>query len=334
MPHFSGPHVLTMGLTFLVSQSLISHSLSASEVLSPSNPVAAPAVTQTATTTTTVLSASATLTPGTLLSPDPRISHVLGLPSSFCGHVIDLLINNQIRQQTGQTGAGPVVTFPFFPGTEIRLGDVELLGVHLVADGNPSNGPVFQLTIRNNGTCAVDGIRLSLVGVLGQIHVHSPSTTVTMPRIEAGNTAAFQIQLPASAMVMSSGAQSTAPFETLVVAIDSFDEIPESSELNNVLILKRAEILPLASIVTATQTTVTPGPAAVGTAPGAAPGAVNVQPGAVPASPAQPAPAGPAAAPPEQSQAPGNGVAPDSNEKIDLDKLDLGTATESSLRFQ
>jgi hypothetical protein len=85
-------------------------------------------------------------------SADPRIGQVLGVPTSFCGHVINMLMINQMRQQNGTTGADFPPGLQFFPGTTVTPGDIELLGVHLVADGNPQQGPVFQLTIRTRLT--------------------------------------------------------------------------------------------------------------------------------------------------------------------------------------
>lgn len=258
-------------------------------------------------------------------SADPRIGQVLGVPTSFCGHVINMLMINQMRQQNGTTGADFPPGLQFFPGTTVTPGDIELLGVHLVADGNPQQGPVFQLTIRNGSQYTVDGIRISVVGVLGQIQFHSPTTTAAAPRMEAGAVTEFQIQLPVTCMSMGNNGQSAAAFDTLVVAVDSFDELIESNELNNVQILKRAEIGPLVAVVTTSAPGVAVTPVPTSASGGvSAPAAVGPAPGQNSLSPSPaPTPAAPDIADPG---------AP--SDQVDLDKLDLGAATETSLRFR
>ena len=100
--------------------------------------------------------------------------------------------------------------------------------------------------MRNNSVLAVGNFQISIVGVLGQIHAHCPTARGTVTQISAGAVVPFQLQLPASAMTLGFQGQPTAPFDTVVVAIDSFDELMEANELNNVRIIRRVELLPLA----------------------------------------------------------------------------------------
>ena len=178
---------------------------------------------------------------------DPRTSQILGVPESHCGHVIDLLIRNRMRQQSGAVGAelAPGLLLSRPPSSN-QIGDLELVDVHLVTDGGPGCGPVIQVTVRNNSALAVGNFQISIVGVLGQIHAHCPTVRGTVTQISAGAVAPFQLQLPASAMTLGFQGQPTAPFDTVVVAIDSFDELMEANELNNVRIIRRVELLPLA----------------------------------------------------------------------------------------
>ena len=178
---------------------------------------------------------------------DPRASQILGVPESHCGHVIDLLIRNRMRQQSGAVGAelAPGLLLSRPPSSN-QIGDLELVDVHLVSDGGPGCGPVIQVTVRNNSAIAVGNFQISIVGVLGQIHAHCPTTRGTVTQIPAGAVAEFQLQLPASAMTLGFQGQPTSPFDTVVVAIDSFDELLEANELNNVRIIRRVELLPLA----------------------------------------------------------------------------------------
>ncbi|MCP4509264.1 MAG: hypothetical protein GY826_23065 [Fuerstiella sp.] len=59
--------------------------------------------------------------------------------------------------------------------------------------------------------------------------------------MEAGCEIQVQVQLPVTCMLMGVPGQQV-PFDTLIVAADSFDELLECDELNNVQVLTRADI--------------------------------------------------------------------------------------------
>jgi hypothetical protein len=95
--------------------------------------------------------------------------------------------------------------------------------------------------MKNNSDVPIGNFKVSIVGVLGQIHVHSPTVTVPIRRMEAGEQSLIQIQLPVTCMSMGLVSQQSA-FDTLIVALDSYDDLIECDELNNVQILRRLEI--------------------------------------------------------------------------------------------
>jgi len=241
-------------------------------------------------------------------------SQVLGIPTSHCGHVIDLLMTNRMRQQSNQVGT-PEVHLPHLTvGT--KTGDLELLCVHLVCDGDATKGPVFQISMRNNSTVPIGNFRVSVVGVIGQIQVHSPTATIRIPRMECGEETQIQVQLPVTCMSMHC-ASGAAEFDTVFVALDSFDQLVECDELNNVQILTRCDV-PLLVAETAPST---PVPSAPAESPGVvAPGVT------APAAPAPdvPAPVSPAPDTPAPETSP--------LDNLDLDTLDLGEA--QSLLFR
>ena len=218
-------------------------------------------------TTQTAIAAAPTIVTSTSFA-DPRTSQILGVPESHCGHVIDLLIRNRMRQQSGAVGTelAPGLLLSRPPSAN-QFGDLELVDVHLVTDGGLGIGPIIQVTMRNSGAFTVGNFQISIVGVLGQIHAHSPTSRGTVTQIPAGTIASFQLQLPASAMAMGFQGQPTAQFDTVVVAIDSFDELMEANELNNVRIIRRGELVPLTpapviEVVTSMVTPATPAPSA------------------------------------------------------------------------
>jgi hypothetical protein len=207
----------------------------------------------------------------TFMQPDNlnelRQSQVLGFPTSHCGHVIDLMMTNRMRQQTNQVGTPEIYLPHMTVGT--KTGDLELLCVNLVCDGDHCKGPVFQIGMRNNSTVPIGNFQVSLVGVLGQIHVHSPTMTVRIDRMECGEEKHVQVQLPVTCMSMHC-ATGTAAFDSLVVALDSYDELLECNELNNIQILKRCDIGVLVTeTVVVAPTEVAPGPAPVAPVPAA-----------------------------------------------------------------
>ena len=167
-----------------------------------------------------------------------------------CGHVIQLLMANKFRQNTFQSGSE--LAPGLLPGSPWQqpLGDLELLGVLCDGTVDPRNGPVFEVTICNNSQETLEDVTVSVVAVLGQIHGQSPTTVVSIGRIGTAETISIKVQLPASSMVMGPVGSPVQPFETLVVAVDSFDELIENNELNNVSILRRGEIpmMPVAMI--------------------------------------------------------------------------------------
>ena len=103
------------------------------------------------------------------------------------------------------------------------------------------------------------------VGVHCQIDVHSPSTTICIARMEPCEEKLIHVQLPVTCMAMGPVGQQAA-FDTLIVALDSCDELLECDELNNVRILKRCDI-----VVAVAETPVAAQPAPV-PAPAPAPG--------------------------------------------------------------
>ena len=164
-----------------------------------------------------------------------------------CEYVIDLLFRNQFRQQSGAIGTelAPGLMLSAPPSATVP-GDLELLNVALLSDGSPTQGPVVEVIVRNNSQIAVEGFQISVVGVVGQMHAQCPTARGLVSQIAAGSVGQFQMQLPVIGISNGSQALQPAPFETLVVAIDSFDELLEANELNNVRIIRRAELLAIA----------------------------------------------------------------------------------------
>lgn len=241
-----------------------------------------------------------------------------------CRHVIDMLVRHCIAQRRIDPcvrhlfperspfgfgwGPGPLPMGPIVFGDPVP-GDLELLEVGMLSDATPEQGPLYQVTIRNHSRFDAEHFRVSIVAVLGAIAVDSPSVTVNVDSIPAGETATLQIQLPVTVMALGPEGAEPAPFETIVVAIDSFDELMERNEVNNIATLKRAEVK-LIEV-------------------GAAVATEEVS--AAPAAPQEGAPA-PQAPAPESAPAPETEEL-DPTEEISIDDLTVGEADEAKKLF-
>jgi hypothetical protein len=212
------------------------------------------------------------------------------------------------------TNTGPLgpafVGSPFTPAIVRTPGDLEIAGIGMIADASPQQGPLYRVTIRNNSETPSRHFEISLIAIRGQINHTSPVVTAHINEIAAGGVHEIDVQLPIG--VMSLGlANQAAPFESLVVAIDSFDQLIETNELNNVAILTRGEIALIETAAATTTTTVTapaaaPAPsvvAPVDAAPGTAAPAPGTTDAPAPGDTTVTAPAQPSVAP----QAPATG---------------------------
>lgn len=215
-------------------------------------------------------------------------------------------------------------SLPFAP-IPAPFGDLELLSVGMIGNVADQAGPTYRITIRNHSPLPAHHFEVSLIAMLGELNRSSPVATVHINAIGANAIGHIDIQLPHGVMAMGPEG-STTPFQTLVAAIDSFDELAETTELNNVMTLSRAAIAVVEVATTTTTATPAVAPAAAVAAPapgGAVPG-VAAPGGAAPMAPvdggnAPAAPAQPEAAPAQPMPAPNGSEALDS---LDLDKIE------------
>jgi hypothetical protein len=211
-------------------------------------------------------------------------------------------------------GFAPVGMFPV-----PSFGDLELLNIGMVSDAAPDHGPIYRVSIKNNSPLPVFGVRVSLIAVLGELQRSSPVVTTDIREIAAGGIASLDVQMPVAVMTLGPEGKAAA-FETLVAAIDSFNELPETNELNNVATLIRSEIDVIETAVqgATTTTTTVAAPAAGAAAPAvAAPAGAPADAGAPPMEGAA-APMGPA---------PGASPQDSALENLNLDAVENASAS-------
>jgi hypothetical protein len=132
-----------------------------------------------------------------------------------------------------------------------QMADLVPVSIRTVQEGTPVAGSIYAITVNNCGDLPAGRFRVSLVAALGSVEPLSPTAVVVVPQLAAGESVRVDVQLPLSSMAMG-GAATVQPFDTAIVAVDGFDEMPERNELNNLLALQRGAIAPLAAVVTET----------------------------------------------------------------------------------
>ncbi|QDU94957.1 hypothetical protein [Lignipirellula cremea] len=238
-----------------------------------------------------------------------------------CRHVIDLLLrkNHWERFGGGVVSGAPVIVHDYFGDHVLRpeLGDLQLVSLAMIRDGGPDAAPLYAVTIFNNSKVDLIGFRVSLVAVLGQIDEFAPTTTVRVDKLCAGATHTLEIGLPFASMAMGD-ANERCPFDTVVAAVDAFDEYAECNELNNLAIFKRCEIALVETTIEAGQS--------VGPGPNGSLSGGTFQNGPIPNGQAPP-PASPSGPPQgnggvNPGMPPGSGSGPPASPGIDFDRLD------------
>ena len=193
-----------------------------------------------------VCHAQQTITSTTTISGTTEIvPRIRRLPVPHCGHVIELLISNRLRQNSYSEADSSMEVYLPHLTTGVVPGDLRLVSVSVVNEGSTECGPAFQIVLHNDSKLPIGNFAVSLVAVLGRIDVYSPTTTVRVLRMEAQEQLSIDVVLPATANRMGLIDQPLAAFDTLVVAVDSFDQLLECSETNNILVLKRSDIPPI-----------------------------------------------------------------------------------------
>ncbi|HEV7282468.1 MAG TPA: hypothetical protein VGN57_19855 [Pirellulaceae bacterium] len=171
------------------------------------------------------------------------------------GHVIDMLMEQRMFGSLPEPQAPAMFAgFDAFGRPRFvqpQMSDLVPVSIRAVQEGTPVAGPIYAITVNNCGDLPAGRFRVSLVAALGSVEPLSPTAVVVVEQLAAGESVRVDVQLPLSSMAMG-GAATVQPFDTAIVAIDGFDEMPERNELNNLLALQRSAIAPLVAVVTQT----------------------------------------------------------------------------------
>ncbi|HEV2970175.1 MAG TPA: hypothetical protein VGY55_09310 [Pirellulales bacterium] len=127
--------------------------------------------------------------------------------------------------------------------------DLELVAIRFVDNGNAEKniGPRYRALIRNNGKQSVDHPFnvAAIVGAATEQSDETPRAGKRVPGIDAGQTLAIDIRLPAdaNATIKDDDGHTVAKFPKLGVMVDTRNEIEEQTKENNGMALERDKIL-------------------------------------------------------------------------------------------
>ena len=151
-----------------------------------------------------------------------------------CHHVIDLLLRYGLHSRAQLPNVSSVLLGE-------SIGDVSLVQVSMLDTGSPAAGPTLAITLQNDSQRDVGPFSVSAVATFVRIHPWCPTVTQRVKCVAAGETLELQLQMPHESLAMGQAGGSRLAFNKLVVAIDSFDELLELNEANNLLVIGREQ---------------------------------------------------------------------------------------------
>lgn len=169
-----------------------------------------------------------------------------------CDHVIQMVLRHGVNNTFDRSGTSSLLNQSPFGGMQVpisELGDLQIVQVNQLPPEVPACGPKFAVIIMNQSNRQVCNFHVSAVAVFGHICPTSPNATTEVAKINAGEAIEVIISLPIEAFSMGNRNGEVLSFERLVVAIDSFDELFETDEANNVKAFNASEIAVVTAVV-------------------------------------------------------------------------------------
>ena len=141
----------------------------------------------------------------------------------------------------------PIVAMPLVQSANPV--DLELVEVRQLDSGVDGDGPAYRVAFRNKNGAAIDQpFDVALAATVGrQLTRDAAIGTTRVEGIEAGQTLAVDVRLPAKALNMGlNSAGQPVGFGWLTAVVDSHREIEESSRDNDYATMNRSEIVMVA----------------------------------------------------------------------------------------
>ncbi len=169
---------------------------------------------------------------------------------SYCDHVIEQIARHGVNNSVDTSGGASMFhpsPFGSFAVPQQEFGDLEVVSVSQFEHIDATCGPKISVVVHNNSLRKVCSFQVSAVAIFGHICSRSPNATVRVEAIEPGQAFEVCLQLPIEALAMGNRNGQVLGFQRLVVVIDSYDELLETNEANNVKAFDAAAI-PFATV--------------------------------------------------------------------------------------
>jgi hypothetical protein len=130
----------------------------------------------------------------------------------------------------------------------LPLADLVLIDLRVMEQGNGSElGPLFQMTIANQGPSASPSFQATIVAAVSKEQLDiAVNATAQVGQIQPGRSTQVEVRLPVEAMALQ-GPSGPTMFELLGVALDVLNQVDELDEQNNRGLVNRGNIRPIDS---------------------------------------------------------------------------------------
>jgi hypothetical protein len=166
-----------------------------------------------------------------------------------CDHVIQMIlrhgVNNSFDRSNTSALLGQSNTVSYSLGIPLpinELGDLQIVQVEQLPTEPTPSGPKFAVIVMNKSNRQVCNFHVTAVAVFGQIHPRSPNATVEVAKINPGEALQVIVALSNDAYSMGNRNGQALCFEKLIVAVDSYDQLLETDEANNIKAFNSNEI--------------------------------------------------------------------------------------------
>lgn len=153
--------------------------------------------------------------------------------------------NSSVTYVTPAVAPQPAVAAPE-QAPQLPLADLVLADLRVMDPGNGADlGPLFQITIANQGPSASPAFQAAIVAAVSKEQLESAvKATAQVGPIEPSQTTKVEIRLPVEAMALQ-GPSGPAMFELLGVVLDDLNQVDELDEKNNRGLVNRDKIRPI-----------------------------------------------------------------------------------------
>ena len=206
-----------------------------------------------------VLSASCLLVASMNSQAQPLTSSQWVSGGTRCDHIIQMMLRHGVNNRFDRSATSSLLNHSPFGGIQVPvydLGDLQIVQVTQLPPEVPVCGPKFAVVVMNQSNRSVCNFHVSAAAVFGHICPTSPNTTVEVAKMNAGETMEVMVSLPIEAYSMGNRNGEVLSFQKLIVAIDSFDELLETDEANNIRAFDATEIAVVTTVIQQTATAV------------------------------------------------------------------------------